>query len=324
MDVIQNLIESISWDVIIGTSVRVLLILIIGLALMSATKLLLTRLEARLITQSKRSGENPGEATKRIETLIRLVRQGIRVVLWMTILLVVLKELGVDVAPILASAGVVGLAVGFGAQNLVRDVISGFFFIMENQVRVGDVAIINGTGGLVERMNFRTITLRDLGGVVHVFPNGNVNTLSNLTRDWSAYLMDIGVAYKEDPDHVIEIMREVGAELREDPVLGQHMLGDIEIFGVDKFGDSAVTIKARIRTLPIRQWDVGREYLKRLKRAFDEAGVEIPFPHRTLYFGEASKPIALELAERARRQREVADDDATSRADFTTNIDTDG
>ena len=238
MDVIQDLIQAISWDVIIGTSVRVLLILILGFALMSALRLVLGKLETRLIAQSKNSGETPGEATKRVETLIRLVRQGIRGVLWLTILLVVLKEIGVDVAPILASAGVVGLAVGFGAQNLVRDVISGFFFIMENQVRVGDVAIVNGTGGLVERMNFRTITLRDLGGAVHVFPNGTVNTLSNLTRDWSAYLMDIGVAYKEDPDHVIEIMRRVGAELREDPVLGRHMLGDIEVFGVDKFGDS--------------------------------------------------------------------------------------
>ena len=315
MDVIQDLIQAISWDVIIGTSVRVLLILILGFALMSALRLVLGKLETRLIAQSKNSGETPGEATKRVETLIRLVRQGIRVVLWLTILLVVLKEIGVDVAPILASAGVVGLAVGFGAQNLVRDVISGFFFIMENQVRVGDVAIVNGTGGLVERMNFRTITLRDLGGAVHVFPNGTVNTLSNLTRDWSAYLMDIGVAYKEDPDHVIEIMRQVGAELREDPVLGRHMLGDI--------GDSAVTIKARIRTLPIRQWDVGREYLKRLKHAFDQAGVEIPFPHRTLYFGEASKPIALELAERARQQREdwTHSGQRTASAD---NVDTDG
>ena len=164
MDVIQDLIEAISWDVIIGTSVRVLLILLLGFALMSALRLVLGKLETRLIAQSKNSGETPGEATKRVETLIRLVRQGIRVVLWLTILLVVLKEIGVDVAPILASAGVVGLAVGFGAQNLVRDVISGFFFIMENQVRVGDVAIVNGTGGLVERMNFRTITLRDLGG----------------------------------------------------------------------------------------------------------------------------------------------------------------
>ena len=133
MDVIQDLIEAISWDVIIGTSVRVLLILLLGFALMSALRLVLGKLETRLIAQSKNSGETPGEATKRVETLIRLVRQGIRVVLWLTILLVVLKEIGVDVAPILASAGVVGLAVGFGAQNLVRDVSSGFFFIMENQ-----------------------------------------------------------------------------------------------------------------------------------------------------------------------------------------------
>jgi len=211
--------------------------------------------------------------------------------------LVVLRELGVEIGPILASAGVAGLAIGFGAQNLVRDVISGFFMILENQVRVGDVAVVNGTGGLVERVNFRTIVLRDLSGIVHVFPNGTITTLANLTREWSAYVFDIGVAYKEDVDRVMEIMREVGRELRADEKFGHNMVADVEVFGVDAFADSAVVIKGRLRTKPIKQWDVGREYRRRLKHAFDAQGIEIPFPHRSIFFGEASKPILAQLAD---------------------------
>jgi len=177
----------------------------------------------------------------------------------------------------------------------VRDVISGFFIILENQVRVGDVAVVNGTGGLVEMVNFRTLVLRDLSGVVHIFPNGTVTTLSNMTKEWSAYVFDIGIAYKEDTDRVVEIMRRVGEELREDRYFGALMIDDVEVFGVDQFADSAVVIKGRLRTRPIKQWEVGREYRRRLKQAFDRDGVEIPFPHRSIYFGEVSKPIDVML-----------------------------
>jgi small conductance mechanosensitive channel len=215
--------------------------------------------------------------------------------LWLTVSLMVLMEFGIEIGPIIASAGIVGLAVGFGAQNLVRDFISGFFIILENQIRVGDVAIINGTGGLVENINFRTTVIRDLSGVVHIFANGSITTLSNLTNEWSAYVFDIGVAYKENTDRVIEVMRAVGKSMREDEKYGDLMLEDVDVFGVDKFADSAIVIKGRLRTKPIRQWEVGREFLRRVKLAFDEHGIEIPFPHLSLYFGEASKPIDLEL-----------------------------
>jgi small conductance mechanosensitive channel len=215
-----------------------------------------------------------------------------------------LKEVGVEIAPFLASAGIVGLAVGFGGQNLVRDVISGFFIILENQIRVGDVAIINGTGGLVQEINFRTIILRDLGGVVHIFPNGGINTLSNLTMEWSAYVFEIGVAYKENTDEVVTILQEVGNELRQDAVFGPVILEDPEIFGVDKLDNSAVIIKGRIKTVPIEQWKVGREFLRRVKQAFDARGIEIPFPHRTLYFGEAGKPLAVQLLERRQEENQ--------------------
>jgi small conductance mechanosensitive channel len=180
----------------------------------------------------------------------------------------------------------------------VRDVITGFFIILENQIRVGDVAIINGTGGLVEHINFRTTVLRDLSGTVHIFPNGTITTLSNMTNEWSAYVFEIGVAYKENTDTVVEVMREVGNSMQADEKFGALMLAEPEIFGVDKLGDSAVVIKGRIKTRPIRQWDVGREYLRRIKLAFDEKGIEIPFPHRTLYFGEAGKPLDVQLTEK--------------------------
>lgn len=294
MQLLNDYLAQIRWEGIINTSLRILLVLVVLWITSSLVRSALKRLELHLI-HSTENGEPPSETQKRAETLVRLLRQGVIIMLWIVALLIILRELGVDITPILASAGILGLAVGFGAQNLVRDVISGFFMILENQVRVGDVAIVNGTGGLVEAVNFRTIVLRDLSGIVHVFPNGTITTLANLTREWSAYVFDIGVAYKEDVDRVMALMKEVGAELRADEQFGPLMVDDIEIFGVDAFADSAVNIKGRLRTLPIKQWDVGREYRRRLKYAFDREGIEIPFPHRSIYFGEASKPVLAEL-----------------------------
>jgi small-conductance mechanosensitive channel len=298
MNKLPDYLKSISWESLIISSLRVTIILLFGWFCMLVLQRVLRSLEQRLIKQSKEAGEPPSESDKRIETIVRLVRQAAMIGIWLTVGLVALKEIGVQIGPILASAGVLGLAVGFGAQNLVRDVISGFFFILENQVRVGDVAIVNGTGGLVERINFRTIVLRDLSGTVHIFPNGTVNTLSNLTNNWSAYVFDIGVAYKENTDQVVEVMKEVGSAMMRDSEFGPMMLEEPEIFGVDKLDNSAVIIKGRLKTKPIRQWQVGREYLRRIKHAFDDNNIEIPFPHQTLYFGEASKPIDVQIFEK--------------------------
>jgi len=303
MDIFLKQFQGVNWEQIIFTSTRIFFVLLLAWLGMVILRKILSQLERRLLKQSKIAGEPPSESEKRVETLIRLVRQAVLIVLWVTTILVLLKEIGIDIGPILASAGIAGLAVGFGAQNLVRDFISGFFFILENQVRVGDVAIVNGTGGLVERVNFRTIVLRDLGGIVHIFPNGTVTTLSNLTNDWSAYVFEIGVAYKENTDKVIEVMNRVGSEMKQDEIVGSFMLEEPEIFGVDKFADSAVVIKGRIKTKPIRQWQVGREYLRRIKLAFDNAAIEIPFPHQTLYFGEASKPIEVALLEKLKGEK---------------------
>ena len=302
MNTIQDFLSNFTWDTIVKTGLRISTLLLLALIAMKLIQKFLQRLEKHLIKKSADEGEPPSESEKRVETIVRLIKQACLIALWLTFGLVIIREFGIDIGPIIASAGVVGLAIGFGAQNLVRDIISGFFIILENQIRVGDVAILNGTGGLVERINFRTTVLRDLGGVVHIFPNGIITTLSNLTNGWSAYVFDIGVAYKENTDHVIEIMQEVGKTMREDEKFGKSMLEDLDVFGVDKFDDSSIVIKGRIKTKPIKQWEVGREFLRRVKYAFDENNIEIPFPHQSIYFGEKSKPFNLQLLEKLENQ----------------------
>lgn len=278
---------------IFEAGLRLLLIAIVAYVGIRAVRFALHKLESFLLTMRKEEDKNQLDAEKRVKTLTGLLRTICLTLLWVVAIVMSLDQVGLDITPILASAGIVGLAVGFGAQNLVRDVINGFFMILENQVRVGDVAVVNGTGGLVETISFRTITLRDLNGTVHIFPNGTITTLSNMTKEWSYYVMDIGVAYKEDTDRVTAVIKDVGKELQEDPEFGPNILEPIEVLGVDQFADSAVVIKARLKTLPIKQWVVGREYRRRLKKAFDAKGIEIPFPHRTLYMGDASLPFTV-------------------------------
>lgn len=302
------MLERIDWEQLfisfISSSLRILVVLVIAWVLLRLAMLSLHRTERLLIERGRHEGESPGETLKRTETLLRLIRQAILILVWTVTTLVVLRQIGVEVAPILASAGIAGIALGFGAQSLVKDVISGFFIILENQVRLGDVAIVNGTGGLVERISFRTLVLRDLDGTVHVFPNGTITTLSNMTRDWSAYVVDMRVAYRADVDRVIEIMKRVGMELRKDPELGPQMIADIEVFGVDDFGESALVVKARLRTRPIMQWNVGREYRRRLMKALNQEGISVPVPQRTLYFGEEGKPLAVQILEARSRDQD--------------------
>ncbi len=277
--------------VIMEASLRLLLIGVVAYIGIRAVRFGLHKLESILLRVGENDDNNRLAAEKRVKTLIGLLLTICLTLVWVVAVVMGLGQIGLDITPIIASAGIVGLAVGFGAQNLVRDVINGFFMILENQVRVGDVAVVNGTGGLVEAISFRTITLRDLSGTVHIFPNGTVTTLANMSKDWSFYVMNIGVAYKEDTDRVSSVMKEVGRDLQADPEIGPNILEPIEILGVDDFGESEVVIKARLKTLPIKQWMVGREYRRRLKKAFDQNGIEIPFPHRTLYMGEASPPF---------------------------------
>jgi len=256
--------------------IRIALIVAAAYFAVKLMRVALNRLEFLLIRATERTSVSPGAAAKRIRTLTSVLWTIGSGFLWFTVVLMALGQFGVNIGPILAGAGVVGLAVGFGAQHLVRDLVSGFFLLLENQIRVGDMAIINGTGGLVESISFRTVALRDASGVVYIFPNGSINTLANATMDWSAYVIDVAVSYKQDTDKAIDIMRRVADEMKAEEEYGLLMLEPIEIFGVDNFTDTAVIIKARFKTQPSQQHSVGREFRRRLLKAFDVEGVELP------------------------------------------------
>lgn len=223
--------------------------------------------------------------TARLRTLLPLLRNVLMIMLVTVSALIGLSEIGIDIAPLLAGAGVIGLAIGFGAQTLVKDVITGLFNLVENTMQVGDVVNVAGNGGLVEGLTIRAVRLRDLSGNLYTIPFSEVTSVMNMTRDFSYYVFDIGVAYREDMDHVIEVVQQLGQELQEDPAFAPVILEPIEILGVDAFADSAVILKARFKTKPIKQWFVGREFNRRMKKRFDELGIEIPFPHTTVYFG---------------------------------------
>ncbi len=272
----------------------ILVITLILILLLKFIKAFTRRINTLLITRSKRNkDDDTAESEKRINTLTSILRGIGKILLWTTYLMIIIRKVGVDIAPILAGAGIIGLAVGFGAQELVRDFISGFFMLLENQIRTGDVVIINGTSGLVEKIELRTTTLRDFSGTIHIFQNGKINTLSNMTKEWSAIALDIGVSYKEDLDKVIAVMQQVGADLKNEPLWNAKILEPIEVLGLDSFGSSALVIKARLKTKPNSQWEVGREYRRRLKIAFDHEGIEMPFPHTTIYWGEKIKPLKI-------------------------------
>jgi len=200
--------------------------------------------------------------------------------------IVILDQLGVNTTPILAGAGIVGLAVGFGSQTLVRDLINGLFILFEESLRVGDYAEAGNKGGIVESVGLRTVRLRDLHGNVHVIPNSSINTVTNYSKEFSRAVIDIGVAYRENVDEVIEILKGIGEEMRSDPEHGKSILEPMEVFGLQSFADSAVVIRVRFTTKPLKQWGLKREFQRRVKRVFDERGIEIPFPHRTVYMGE--------------------------------------
>jgi small-conductance mechanosensitive channel len=289
--------QTLAW--VITTLPSLLIIVVLAFLALKLTNMFLRRLRPLMIKHMDSETDiDATEMEKRIDTLLNILRSLIKIIVWLMIGMLILRKIGIDIAPIIAGAGIVGLAIGFGAQELVRDFISGFFMLLENQIRTGDVAIINGTGGLVEKVGLRTIVLRDLSGVVHIFQNGKINTLSNMTKNWSGMVFDIGVAYKEDTDKVVEVIQNVAEELQADPDFKNKILEPLELFGVDQFGDSAVVIKARFKTKPIEQWGVGREFRRRLKKAFDDQGIEIPFPHQTVYWGEEIKPLQIHTQEK--------------------------
>ncbi|MFV0438953.1 MAG: mechanosensitive ion channel domain-containing protein [Desulfopila sp.] len=239
-------------------------------------------IENRLSSAAADSGMGGNARTL---TLLTVSRKALSIVLIVVSGLMILSQLGINIAPLLAGAGVLGLAIGFGSQKLVQDVITGIFILLEDQMAVGDVVDLGGMGGVVEAVSIRTVRLRDISGTVHTIPFSTINTVSNKTKGFSYYVMDIGIGYRENVDEVMQVLQEIGASLQEQPEYGAVIIEPLEILGVDTFADSAVVIKARIKTVPGKQWSVGRAFNRRMKLKFDELDIEIPFPHQTIYFG---------------------------------------
>jgi moderate conductance mechanosensitive channel len=236
----------------------------------------LNRAEAEIA----RSGTGPEayERVKRAQTLGGTIRRFLSATVWTTAVLMMLRELAVDVTPILTGAGILGLAVGFGAQTLIKDIISGVFIIAEDQVRVGDYAVINSMEGYVEEINLRTIVLRDIQGTVYTIANGDIRSLANQSKDFSYYVVDMGVAYDEDSDAIVAIIREAGDSMMKDPKYAPSILEPVEVLGVDSFMPSQATLKFRIKTLPLKQWEIGRELRRRVKKLLQSGGIRMPSP----------------------------------------------
>src|SRR3954452_21293034 len=261
------------------SGLRILLILAVSYALIHAVDVAVKRFEHDV---NFGTGLDALERAKRARTLEGVLTRVTTILVVMTSVLMVLREFRVDISPAVTGAGIVGVALGFGAQTLVRDLIGGFFLILENQIRVGDVAAINGIGGLVESINLRTIVLRDEEGTVHIIPNGAINTLANRSMNFSFYVINLPLAYGEDTDTVSAILREVGESLRRDDAYMPFILEPLEVIGVDAFEENAVRLKARIKTAPLKQWFVGRELRRRINDALQARGIEMWSPQRTL------------------------------------------
>lgn len=265
------------------TSVRIVGIVVVAWLLIIMAQRAIRGLRIRI---ASRLGDR--DAVKRAETLGRVFRYLAAVIVSLLAALLVLSELGVSVAPLLGAAGVAGLAVGFGAQSLVKDYFTGFFLLIEDQIRQGDVVKLGDHAGVVEEVTLRYVQLRDYDGHVHFVPNGTIGSVVNLGRGHAQAVVDIGVGYNADLDAAMGLMRDVATQMRGDPAHAGRILDDLEVAGVERWADSAVVIRARFRVAPLEQWTVRREFLKRLKVAFDRAGIEIPFPQLTLHVRAAS------------------------------------
>ncbi len=266
--------------------------ILIGLLIVYQLSKLITRWVERFIPEKDIIGAT--EAKKRAYTLGNILRHALLILLSFIAIMMILGELGIQLGPLLATAGIGALAVGFGAQSLVKDVINGFFIILENQYRIGDVIKVGGVSGLVEQLSLRRTVLRDLEGIVHTIPNGEIKIVSNLSKEWSRSVIDIEVSYYEDIDRVIDLLIEIGKELEREESYKAFILEPLQILGVERFGESGIIIRMMIKTAPLKQWEIGRELRKRIKKAFDERGIQIPFPHRVLIFGEKNEAFKLQ------------------------------
>ncbi len=271
--------KAVAW--LIATGLKLLLIIGIVLVLLRICRALSRRLERVFL-----KGREDEESKKRAQTLSNLINQFLKVVVLIIAVMTILGALDIQIAPILATAGVAGLAVGFAAQSLIKDVINGFFIILWDQIRVGDIIRVAGRSGTVESITLKMTVLRDFDGSVHYIPNGLIDVVTNMTRDFSRFVFDIGVSYFENVDEVTGVLRKIDQELRSDPAFSGDILEPLEVLGLDRFAESAMVVRARITTRPGRQWAVAREFNRRLKIAFDREGISIPFPHLTMFVGK--------------------------------------
>lgn len=262
---------------------HVVLILVLAWVLLKLSR----KAVGMLNTYMRSRASNSPEDLKRADTISQVFHYTASVTISAVAGMVILSEMGISIAPILATAGVLGIAVGFGAQSLIKDYFNGFFLLLENQIRQGDVVDAGGKSGMVEEVNLRYVRMRDYSGNVHFVPNGTITTVTNMSREFAFAVIDAGVAYREDMDEVMDIMQRVGDSLHADESFGNKILEPMEMAGVDKWDDSAVVVRCRFKVIALEQWAVRREYLRRLKQAFDSHGIEIPYPHMTVYAGQA-------------------------------------
>ncbi len=277
---IQTIIQNMSpW--FLSHGIKILLVLLAAYIIRRSIGMLIERLIKKIVTPDRFL--NTDAEKKREDTLIRIFSTSSSILIWILALLMILEEVGIAIGPLLAAAGIAGLAFGFGGQYLIRDLISGLFIIMENQYRIGDVVCYDKTCGLVEDISLRMTTLRDLDGTVHHVPHGEIKTVSNFSKTFARVNLDIGVSYSADLEHVISVVNTVGKELTKDATWKKHIIKSPQFLRVEDFADSAVMIKILGETKPLKQWEVAGELRKRLKIAFDKEGIELPFPQRVIH-----------------------------------------
>jgi small conductance mechanosensitive channel len=269
---------------IIGATGRILLALIVAAILVQLINVSSRRLEAYM---RRRSDLLPSDGQKRLQTVQNAFRYLAFVLIGLVVVTVILRELGIDLGPLFAGAGIAGIVIGFGAQNLVRDFFTGIFVMLENQYRVGDWIQIGNASGAVTKVTLRITRLRDGDGNQHIIPNGQITQVTNFTKEWARAVLDVGVSYSENVDRVMEVLEDVGREIAEDPDFAPFITSPLQVMGVQDLGESAVVIRIRFSTDPDQRWAVQREMRRRIKNRFDAEGIEIPFPHRKIYMGQA-------------------------------------
>ena len=290
--------EIFQWERLIAAGIKAAFIILLAFISYRVVKLLTRRMDREIEEEDpivKRVRE------QRAKTLAALLNNIALVIIIAIAVIMIIRGFGIDVGPLLATAGVVGLAISFGAQSLVKDVISGAFILLEGQYGIGDVVRIGTTAGLVEKITLRTTILRDVEGVVHIIPNGQIDKVSNLTKTWSRAVLDVGIAYHEDVDRALSVLRAVGLEMRADANWEPLLIDDPEVLGVEKLADSGVVLRIMAKTIPLKQWEVARELRRRIKNRFDREGIEIPFPHVKV-ITDAANPGDRPLADSAPRR----------------------